>query len=50
LYRFFNTGSPFNVPAGQGSINLDKVIAHYEKQNAQQELERIEKAKKDGRL
>lgn len=33
LNRIFNTGSPFNVPAGS-QVNLDKVIAHYKKQNA----------------
>jgi len=40
----FNTGSPFNVPAGQGSVNLDKVIEHYKTQNALQEKERINRA------
>lgn len=30
--RIFNTGSPFNVPAGH-TVNLDKVIAHYHKEN-----------------
>ncbi|KAF2435762.1 hypothetical protein EJ08DRAFT_674981 [Tothia fuscella] len=44
----FNHGSPYNVPAGQGTINLDKVIAHYEKQNAEQEQERLERAQKGG--
>ena len=33
-------GSPFNVPAGQGGINLDKVVAHYEKINADAEEKR----------
>lgn len=32
--RIFNTGSPYNVPAGQGGANLDALIAHYEKINA----------------
>lgn len=30
--RQFNGGSPWNVPAGQGHINLDHVIAKYEKE------------------
>lgn len=30
--RIFNTGSPFNVPAGH-TVNLDKVIAHYHQEN-----------------
>ncbi|MCJ1426963.1 hypothetical protein MMC29_004866 [Sticta canariensis] len=31
--EIFNTGSPFNVPAGH-SANLDELIAHYKRQNA----------------
>jgi hypothetical protein len=31
-YRQFNGGAPWNVPAGQGSIDLEKVIAKYEKE------------------
>lgn len=31
--RVFNTGSPFNVVAGQGAANLDTLVAHYEKAN-----------------
>jgi len=42
--EMFNTGSPFNVPAGQGSVNLDKVMEHYKTQNALQEKERINRA------
>ena len=30
--RIFNTGSPWNVPAGHGSANLDTLIAKYEKE------------------
>lgn len=30
--RQFNHGSPWNVPAGQGSVNLDVLIAKYEKE------------------
>ena len=30
--RQFNTGSPWNVPAGQGGINIDKVIEKYQKE------------------
>ncbi|KAL9606223.1 MAG: hypothetical protein Q9179_000620 [Wetmoreana sp. 5 TL-2023] len=32
----FNTGSPYNVPAGHGA-NLDELIAHYKKKNAEQD-------------
>ncbi|KAF2173208.1 hypothetical protein M409DRAFT_62782 [Zasmidium cellare ATCC 36951] len=30
--EIFNTGSPWNVPAGHGSANLDHLIAKYEKE------------------
>lgn len=30
-------GSPYNVPAGQGGINLEKVVAHYQKINSEAE-------------
>jgi len=33
----FNMGSPYNVTAGQGGINLDKVVAHYQKINSDAE-------------
>ncbi|KAL8712409.1 MAG: hypothetical protein Q9220_003257 [cf. Caloplaca sp. 1 TL-2023] len=32
----FNTGSPYNVPAGHGA-NLDELIAHYRRKNAEQD-------------
>jgi hypothetical protein len=35
--RIFNTGSPYNVSAGQGARNLHELVAHYEKQNAESE-------------
>lgn len=47
--RIFNSGSQMNVPAGQGGINLDKVIAHYEKQTYA-ENERKLKAMREGTL
>ncbi|KAI9846485.1 MAG: hypothetical protein M1837_003905 [Sclerophora amabilis] len=31
--EIFNTGSPYNVIAGQGGANLDNLIAHYENRN-----------------
>ena len=42
LHRIFNTGSPYNVPAGH-SVDLSAVIAHYEKQNVLTEEKRIER-------
>lgn len=35
--EIFNTGSPLNVAAGQGYANLDKLVAHYEKLNEEQD-------------
>lgn len=46
LYRSLNTGSPYNVPAGWGGINLEKVIAHQNKENEeieQRNTERLER-------
>ncbi|KAE9962435.1 hypothetical protein BLS_000316 [Venturia inaequalis] len=37
----FNSGSPYNVPAGQGSINLEQVIEFYKKKNEDQEADRV---------
>jgi hypothetical protein len=47
-YRQFNTGSPFNVPAGQGSINLEQVVDFYKKKNEEQEADRVKWAKYRG--
>ncbi|KAL8869792.1 MAG: hypothetical protein Q9174_004006 [Haloplaca sp. 1 TL-2023] len=34
--EIFNTGCPYNVPAGHGA-NLDELIGHYQKKNAEQD-------------
>ncbi len=47
-YRIFNTGSPWNVPAGHGGANLDSLIAHYEKKNADAEEQKM-KTLKEGK-
>lgn len=39
--RLFNTGSPWNIPAGQGGANLDKLIAHYERKNFEEEEKKV---------
>ncbi|PNS18553.1 hypothetical protein CAC42_5092 [Sphaceloma murrayae] len=44
-----NTGSPFNVPAGQGSGNIDAAIAKYEKLNYE-ENERKHQALRDNNI
>jgi hypothetical protein len=36
IHRIFNTGSPWNVPAGQGGANIDHLIAKYEKEAFEQ--------------
>lgn len=36
MHRIFNTGSPWNVPAGQGGANIDHLIAKYEKEAYEQ--------------
>ncbi|KAI9746097.1 MAG: hypothetical protein M1818_000778 [Claussenomyces sp. TS43310] len=35
--EIFNTGSPYNVSAGQGGANLEKLVAHYEQLNLEAE-------------
>ncbi|CAL3966336.1 unnamed protein product [Diplocarpon coronariae] len=39
--EIFNTGSPFNISAGQGPRNMDALVAHYEKKNADAEEAKI---------
>ena len=41
MSRIFNTGSPWNIPAGQGGANLDKLIAHYERKNFEEEEKKV---------
>lgn len=40
-FRIFNTGSPYNVSAGQGPRNMESVVAHYEKLNADAEEKKV---------
>jgi hypothetical protein len=40
--RIFNTGSPWNVVAGQGPRNMDQLVAHYDKLNADEEARKAE--------
>ena len=42
VFRVFNTGSPFNVVAGS-QANLDELIAHYEKKNAEADEKQMRK-------
>ncbi|RKF55796.1 NADH-ubiquinone oxidoreductase 17.8 kDa subunit, mitochondrial [Erysiphe neolycopersici] len=39
--EIFNTGSPFNVVAGQGPRNMDVLVAHYTKKNADEEERKL---------
>jgi hypothetical protein len=43
--RIFNTGSPYNVSAGHGARNMDELVAHYEKLNADAEAKKVEAVK-----
>ncbi|KZF23798.1 hypothetical protein L228DRAFT_246645 [Xylona heveae TC161] len=45
----FNTGSPYNVPAGNGGGNIDELIAHYEKKNYE-DNERKLRALQEGKV
>ena len=42
--RIFNTGSPYNIPAGH-SADLGALKAHYEKKNVEAEEKRIVRLK-----
>ena len=41
LYRQFNVGAPWNVPAGHGRVNIDRVIEKYEKESYEQQEEKL---------
>ncbi|PGH10779.1 hypothetical protein AJ79_05252 [Helicocarpus griseus UAMH5409] len=47
--EIFNTGSPINVPAGNGSADLTKVVAHYQEKNRKTEEDRVARMK-DGKV
>lgn len=49
LDRTFNTGSPYNVPAGH-SANLDVLIAHYQQRNRDTEEKKIRKLREAERI
>jgi hypothetical protein len=43
VLRIFNTGSPFNVVAGQQPRNMDELVSHYEKLNREEEEKKLKK-------
>lgn len=47
MNRQFNHGSPWNVPAGQGSVNLDVLIAKYEKEAYEAQAEKLKQLKEN---
>lgn len=47
MSRQFNHGSPWNVPAGQGSVNLDVLIAKYEKEAYAAQEEKLQQLKEN---
>ena len=40
-HRIVNGGSPWNVPAGHGSANIDGLIAKYQKESFAQNEEKL---------
>lgn len=46
--RAINGGSPYNVPAGHGSANLEHLVAMYKEKFHKEEAEKIEKLKARG--
>ncbi|PSS25181.1 hypothetical protein M430DRAFT_55983 [Amorphotheca resinae ATCC 22711] len=47
--EIFNTGSPYNVQAGQGARNMESLVAHYEQLNAEAEAKKAKAlAEKEG--
>ena len=42
IYRQFNNGAPWNVPAGQGHANIDELIAKYHKENQAAQEKRLQ--------
>ncbi|EDN06105.1 NADH-ubiquinone oxidoreductase [Histoplasma capsulatum] len=47
--EIFNTGSPMNVPAGNGSADLTSIVSHYQTKNRKIEEERVSRMK-DGKV
>lgn len=46
-YRQFNGGSPWNVPAGHGSINLDQVIEKYTRERDEAEATKLQQIREN---
>ena len=47
-HRAINGGSPYNVPAGHGSMNLEKVVAKYQQDFHNEEAAKLERLKARG--
>jgi len=47
-YRAINGGSPYNVPAGHGSMNLEKVVAKYQQDFHNEEAAKLERLEARG--
>ncbi|KAL2352314.1 hypothetical protein BJ546DRAFT_989312 [Cryomyces antarcticus] len=45
--EIFNTGAPWNVPAGHGGANMDKLIAHYEQENFEEQEKKMQALRDD---
>lgn len=47
LSRTLNAGSPWNVSAGHGTADLSALVKFYDEEHKQQEVERIQRLKKN---
>lgn len=47
MFRQFNVGAPWNVPAGHGSANIDKVIAKYEQEAFAENERKLQQLRED---
>ena len=45
--RQFNTGSPWNVPAGHGSANIDEAIAKYQREAHGEQEKRLQQLREN---
>lgn len=45
--RQFNTGSPWNVPAGSGYTNIDQVVEKYQRESDEAQQTRLQQLKEN---
>ena len=47
MHRQFNFGSPWNVPAGQGSTNIDRVVEKFEKEAYEENAKKLQQLREN---